>query len=116
VDRLAGDDGGHGPVVGVHGHALADELLRVPAADRVGVKEAVLVDEGDQQADLVGVPREHHAQLGPRIHRDNHVAVQVGPHLGGELARVLAHDPLHRLLVAGRTGRFQNLLQELLGG
>ena len=39
------------------GHPLADEHLRVPAADGLDIKETVVVDVLDDQADLVAVAR-----------------------------------------------------------
>ena len=47
---------GTGAVLGLDSHALAEQDLRVPAADRREVQEALLVDVGDHQADLVDVP------------------------------------------------------------
>ena len=116
VNRLAGDDGRHRAVGRVDRHPLADELLRIPAADRVRVDVAVLVDVRDDQADLVGVAGEHHAQRRVRIATGDDVAVQVGAHVVGEIGDVLPHDFLHRLLVAGGAGRFENVFEKLLGG
>ena len=115
VDRLAGDDGRHGAVGRVDRHPLADELLRIPAADRVRVDVAVVVDVRDDQADLVGMAGEHHAQRGVRVAAGDDVAVQVGAHVVGEVGHVSPHDVLHRLLVAGGAGRFENVFEELFG-
>ena len=55
VDRLAPDDAGDEAVLAADLDPLADEDLRVPAADRGEPEEALLVDVGDGQADLVDV-------------------------------------------------------------
>jgi hypothetical protein len=55
VDRLAPDHSRHEPVLGPHLDPLADQDLRVPAADRGEPEEALLVDVGDDQPDLVDV-------------------------------------------------------------
>ena len=56
---------GTGPAAGVEHDALADEDLRVPAADFAEPQVAVVVDVGDDQPDLVDVA--HHEQ--PRARR-----------------------------------------------
>ena len=55
VDRLAADHPGDDAVAGLHLDPLADQDLRVPAADRQEPGEALLVDVGDRQPDLVDV-------------------------------------------------------------
>ena len=55
VDRLAARDARHDAVARRDLHALADEDLRVPAADAHEAQEAVVVDVRDDQADLVDV-------------------------------------------------------------
>ena len=50
VDRLAPDDAGHRAVPRLDPDPLADQDLRVPAADRGEVEEALLVDVGDRRA------------------------------------------------------------------
>ena len=67
-----------GPLGGPDGHPLADQHLRVPAADRLHVEEAVVVDVLHDQADLVAVAGQHHPQRGVRVPHRDHVAVQVG--------------------------------------
>jgi len=110
-----GDHRGHRAIGRVDGHPLADQLLRIPTADRVGVNKSLIVDVRDQQPNLIGVPGEHHPQLCARIAASDHVAVQVGSHLVGETTHVLAHQALHRLLVTRRAGSFQNPLKKSLG-
>ena len=55
VDRLAADDAGQRPVLRQELDALADEDLRVPAADADEAQEAVVVDVRDDEPDLVDV-------------------------------------------------------------
>ena len=66
VDRLAPDDAGDEPVLAADLDPLADEDLRVPAADRGEPEESLLVDVGDDQADLVDVADHRHAAARPR--------------------------------------------------
>ena len=60
VDRLLADDARDRPLARVEHDALADEDLRVPAADFAKPQVAVVVDVGDDQPDLVDVA--HHEQ------------------------------------------------------
>ncbi len=62
------------------------------------------------------MPGEHQTDLGVRILDRNDVAVQVGGDLVRELLQVVADNLLHRLLEAGRAGRFQDLLEEFERG
>ncbi len=55
VDRLAPDRAGDDAVAGRDLDALADEDLRVPAADADEAQKAVVVDVRDDEADLVDV-------------------------------------------------------------
>ena len=58
---------GSGPVGGVERDPLADEHLRVPAADFAEPQLAVVVDVGDDQADLVDMA--HHQQAARALAR-----------------------------------------------
>src|SRR3954471_14716996 len=116
MNCLASNDRRYRPVRRVNGHSLADELLRIPAANRVGVDEAVLVDVRNDEANLVSVAGAHDSQRRFCIANGDHVAVQVGADLVGKIGSVLPDDFLDRLLVAARAGRFQNVLEKLLGG
>ena len=110
MNRLAGDDGRYRALGRVDRHSLADELLRIPAADRVRVDVAVLVDVRDDEADLVGVAGVHHAERRVRVANGDDVAVQIGADLVGKIGGVLPDDVLHRLLVAAGAGRFEDVL------
>ena len=61
VDRLLADDAGDRAVARGELDALADEDLRVPAADAGEAQEALVVDVGDDQADLVDVADDRRA-------------------------------------------------------
>ena len=64
VDRLAPDDPGDRAVPRLHPDPLTDEDLRVPAPDRSEVEEALLVDVGDEEPDLVDVAHGREERLG----------------------------------------------------
>ncbi len=67
VDRLLADDAPDRAALRVLEHdALADEDLRVPAADFGEPQVAVVVDVRDDQADLVDVPHHEQARRGRR--------------------------------------------------
>jgi hypothetical protein len=121
VDRLLAHDSPDGAVLGLQHDALADEDLRIPAADFGEPQVAVVVDVRDDQADLVDVP--HHQQP-PRAlalgalractlcgDQRPRRADRVGRDLG-EAARRLAPDGARQLLVTGRAGREQQVAQD----
>ena len=56
-----------GPFLPLHLDPLADEDLRVPAADRRELEEALLVDVGDDEADLVDVADDREQRRGVRL-------------------------------------------------
>ena len=106
VDRLAADDPRQRALAGVHLDALADEDLRVPAADPGDAQEPLVVDVRDDQADLVDMPDDRQRR-GPRDRpgdtRDDR-AHDVGADVLGELARGLREHGRRRPLVAGGPG------------
>src|SRR4051812_8094732 len=104
MNCLASDNGRYRSFGRVDGHSLADELLWIPAAYRVGVNEAILVDVRDDEADLVGVAGVHHAVRRVWVANGDHVAVQVGADLVSKIGGILPDDFLHGLLVAARAG------------
>ncbi len=110
VDWLAADDAGHRAVLGVDRDSLADENLRVPAADGGEPGEALLVNVGDRQADLVDVADDGDERVGvaPGYAGDRRAEL-VGLDLGKR--RGLAPDRGGLRLVARRSGRAQQLLQ-----
>ena len=55
MDRLLADDARDRAVLRADRDALADEDLRVPAADADEAQEARVLDVGDDEADLVDV-------------------------------------------------------------
>jgi hypothetical protein len=111
VNRLAPDDADHGALAGLDLDPLADEDLRVPAADRREVEEALLVDVGDHEPDLVDVAedREQRLRVGLPDRRDAR-ADPVRADLGER--RRLAPDGGGGRLVAGGRGRREQLLEQ----
>ena len=109
VDRLAADDAEHRPVLAAHLDPLADQDLRVPAADRGEPEEALLVDVGDDQPDLVDVAdhrqqRRRVADAGDR--GADAVAAQLGE--GGGLPP----DRGRRALVSGGSAGAQKFVEQ----
>jgi predicted RNA-binding protein (virulence factor B family) len=71
----------------------------------------LFVDLGHEQADLVAVAREHDPHRARWIEAGDHIPMQVRSRTSvREFARVLPHHVLHRPLVTGRTGSFQQRL------
>ena len=112
VDRLAPDHAEHRPVLGLDLDPLADQDLRVPAADRGEVGKALLVDVGDPEADFVDVADDgdQRARVGVPDAGDR------GAEPVGLEARERGRPPPHRrrgCLVAGGAGGAQELVEEL---
>ena len=110
VDRLAAGDAGDEAVLAADLDPLADEDLRVPAADRGEPEEALLVDVGDDQPDLVdvaddGEQRRGLADAGDR--RADPVDADLGE--GGGLAPDLGR----RSLVSGGGAGAEQLVEEI---
>jgi hypothetical protein len=102
VQWLATDDTEHGPVLALHLDPLADQDLRVPAANRREPEEALLVDVPDHQADLVDVAdhcKQRRGLADPR-HRG---ADAVGGERG-EGGRLAPHCRRWRLVAGGGRG------------
>ena len=75
-----------------HGHALADEHGRVPAADLADEEHAGGVDVLDDQADLVDVADERDARPAAGVHGRERAAERVAAHIR-ELRRRLPARP-----------------------
>ena len=112
MDGLAGDDGGHGPLRGPDRHALTDQLLGIPAANRFRVDEAGVINLDDQHADLIAVPGVHDSERGSRVAAGDDVAVDIGRHAVGEWSGIVANHLLNRTFIARRAGSLQKGLQE----
>ena len=109
VDRLAPGDAGHEAVLAADLDPLADEDLRVPAADRREPEEALLVDVGDDQADLVDVADDRQQRRGLADAGDRGAdAVDAELGEGGGLAPDLGG----RALVSGGRAGAQKLVEE----
>ena len=90
MDRLASDHPGEWAVFGPHRDALPDEDLRVPAADRSGIKIAIVVDVLDDHADLVAVTGHHDLDRRVGVFDCHDIAVDVGADLVGKRFGILA--------------------------
>jgi hypothetical protein len=112
VDRLLADRTDHDTVPGRELDALADEDLRVPAANPGEAQEAVVVDVRDDEADLVDVPDDgdRRAAAGAR-HARQRGAHDVDARLGEGLG-VAAEHGRRGGLVAGRAGGGQQRAQD----
>ena len=96
-------------------HALADQLLWVPAANGLGVEKTLVINIGNDQADLVAVAGEQHALGSAGVLGNNHIAVNIGRHLVGKAFHIIAHDSLHRLFIARWAWRQQKCFQKFVG-
>ena len=115
VDRLAPDDAGQRAVARDELTALADEDLRIPAADADEAQEAVVVDVRDDQADLVDVAddREQRRAFGRARDARDGGAHDVDRHVVGEGAAGLGEDGRRSGLVAGRAGGGEQLAKDV---
>ena len=112
VDRLAADHPGDEAVAGLHLDPLADQDLRVPAADRQEPRVALLVDVGDRQPDLVDVADDRDQRpVAGAGHAGDRGADPVGLELR-ERGGVAPHLRRRRLVSRGRRGA-QELVEKL---
>ena len=113
VDRLLADDPGDEPRAGEHLDALADEDLRVPPADGAEPQQPLVVDVGDDQADLVDVgdDGEQRTVARPGDRRDAR-AHDVADHAGREALGRRPPDGGGRGLRARRAGGGEQVVQE----
>jgi hypothetical protein len=120
MDRLLADHAFDGTVARIDHDALADEHLRVPAADLPEPQKAVVVDVRDDQADLVDVT--HHEQapcraacaFSPRDERQRRTD-RIDVDLREAGGRRAPHAD-GRGLVARRAPRLQQLAQDRRDG
>ena len=100
-----------GPSLREHADALGDEHRGHPAADAAEPEEALVVDVGDDQADLVDVSEHRHRPLAAGVHGGvagpQSVAADVG-----EAGRVPAPDLRGLALVARRARGLEELSEE----
>jgi hypothetical protein len=101
-----------GAILAQDPHALADQHLRVPPAQRAEPQVALVVDVVDDQADLVDVPEDRHLRIavGDRLReaRAERVVARIG-----EGRCVLAPDAGRQPLVAAGAGGVDQALKEL---
>ena len=101
------------PALGPDGQVLAEQDLHVPAADRLDVEEAVVVDVLHHQGDLIAVPGQHDARpAAPGLTHGDDVAVPIGADLVGERPGPGADHVLDGVLEAGRAGRLQQVFEK----
>src|SRR5262249_28100556 len=109
-----GDDAVERSLLRPHGQILAEQDLHVPAADRLDVKEALVVDVLGNEADLIAMAGEHDAQLPLRIADGDDISMPIGRDFIGEFPRPGPDDILNRTLVTGRTGSMKQVFKELV--
>jgi len=97
VDRLARNDAGDRFARAPDDHLLTDQLLRVPAADRLEEEKSRIVDVRNDQADLVAmsIDQDSMRRLGILVGDD--VAVHVGLDPIGQRLQEVADHLLHLL-------------------
>ena len=105
------DDPEHIAFAAGEAEALSDENLRIPAADRLDVGVALIIDVVDDDADLVDMARQHHRRVAVAIHLGETVAGDIAAHFC-KLFCVLAPDFGGRGLEARRARGVEELLQE----
>ncbi len=116
VRRLGADDANHIALAGLDDHALPEQHLVEPAAQRQELDEAILGDVLDHEADLVHVPGEHHPR---RFGRARLVADHAADLILGERAQrfqVFTHHGPDRGFISGHARRFGQFFQELCSG
>ncbi len=113
MDRLLAHHPDDGALSRQDLHALPDQDLRIPTAYGRKVKEPVVVDVIDHQADLIDVSREHYAKLGVGVDGREAVTLHVRPHTVGEPFGFGPPGAGRGGLVTGRPGQRQQALEKL---
>jgi hypothetical protein len=116
MDRLLADDAVDVALVRDEADALGDENLRIPAADRRDVDEALVVDVLDDEADLVDVAVEHDRRRPCRIDDGDTVAGDIATHFGRERTGLIAPDSRGCGLEARRSRRVEQTPEKDEGG
>jgi len=114
MDRLFSHDAEHLTFAADEAETLPDQHLRIPAANRLDVGVALVVDVIDDDADLIDVAGQHDYRLAAAIHLCQAVAGDVATHLR-EFLCVVAPQLRGRGLEAGRTRRIEEFLQKAEG-
>ena len=104
-----------GPPVGPDGHPLADQRLRIPAADRLDVEKPVVVDVRTIRPIWSQWPASMTRSGAPGLLATMTLPCRSVVDVVGEIGHVLADDFLHRAFVAGGAGRFEDALEEFQG-
>ncbi len=117
VDRLAADYAAHLTVTCGQHDALPDQLDRIPAADLPEAQEALVVDVGDVDADLVDVADDRQGTDRRRSPANTRPRgpVDIDVDLGRERLNQLAPGGRGPSLLAGRAGYAQQRVRAGLG-
>jgi hypothetical protein len=112
VRRFGADHAQEVPLAGAHHHALPQQHVRPPAAERTEAQVPGRLDVGHHEPDLVHVAGDHDARglAGPLLGGDERPDV-VAPDLA-ELRRAAAQDRRHVVLEARGAERLAKLLQK----
>ena len=113
--RFSRYDSDDRPLLRPNSQILTEQNLYVPAADRLNVEEAVVVDVLHHQADLVAVAGKHDARLAARMHDGHDIAVAVGADLVRVFSCPGSDHVLNRPFETGRTRSLKKLVEERQG-
>jgi hypothetical protein len=106
------DDAHNGAFSRPDGQVLPQQDLNIPAADRLDIEEAILVDVLHHQADLIAVAGEHDARLAARVQDRKDVAVAVRAHFIRIGTGPGADHLLHGTFEAGRAGGLEKIFEK----
>src|SRR5687767_15625752 len=109
--RLLADHAEHLAVPADEAQPLPDQHLGIPAADRLDVGVALVVDVRDDHADLVDVAGQHDRRFALSVHFSDAIAGDIAANFC-ELARLVAPDLGWSGLEAGWSGRIEQRSEE----
>ena len=115
--RLGAEYAGEVALAGAYRHALGEHHLLPPAAERLELEKALIIDARHHEAHFVHVPSDQHA--GPALLVDasaalvGHDGAETVGHYLAERGQIASHYLAHRALCSGHAGRFGQLLQHL---
>ena len=115
MDRLAAHHPRQTATAGPNHNPAADQLHRIPAANRLHRNVAVGIDVLDNQPDLIAMTGEKHPRFTPRVRGADDIAMRVGLNGFSAAGQVFPHQILHRLFVARRARCFENLDEKIMG-
>jgi short subunit dehydrogenase-like uncharacterized protein len=97
-------------------HPAAGQGRWIEPADRSKVKEAIIVDVADKEAQFVTMGSEHHAWLTRGIKGSNYIAMYISMHLIGILAYLLTNNSLNGLFKARWARASNHTMQKCKAG